>query len=153
MKSRRKEEKNKRNQEKDCEEGKDTFYLTDSIKNFITTIVQKHNEDNRTDTISSLYNLLGQNMFHQNMTKFAHDFGEEVQVVCFQLSSCKNRWVSEQAYQLMFGDNKMSEKSIREDVFGDYFKKILAYHDNKMIYLTKEEDNKVNMIEMVIFAE
>ena len=80
------------------------------------------------------------------MTKFAHDFVEEVQVVFFELSSKKNKWVLEQAYQLMFGDNKMSEKSIREEVFGDYFTKILAYHGNKMIYLTKEEDNKVNMI-------
>ena len=59
--------------------------MTDSIKKFITTVVEKLNEDDRSYTISSLYNLLGRNIFHQNMTAFAHDFAEEVEVVFFEL--------------------------------------------------------------------
>ena len=97
--------------------------------------------------------MLGWNIFHQNLTAFAHDFAEEVEVVLFELGMKRNTWVSNQAYQMMFKDNQMSENSIKEDPFGDHFKKILAHHGNKLMYISKKEDNNVNMIAMVIFAE
>jgi hypothetical protein len=39
------------------------------------------------------------------MTVFAHEFAEEVEVVFFELGTQENRWVSDQAYQLMFKEN------------------------------------------------
>ena len=54
------------------------------------------------------------------MTKFAHDFAEEVMIVFFESGLKNDQWVSEQAYHLMFKENEMSQKSIKEDVFGDY---------------------------------
>ena len=76
-----KEERKRKNKENEHEEGKDTFYLTGSIKKLITTIVENQDENQRTYTKSSLYVLLGQNIFHHNLTAFAHDYAEEAEVV------------------------------------------------------------------------
>ena len=73
------------NKDYESEEGKETCYLTDSIKNFITNIVDKQDEKKRTLFTQSLYNLLGQNIFHKNLTEFAHDFGEEFEVGFYKL--------------------------------------------------------------------
>ena len=76
------EKKKNRDKENKHEEGKDTFYLTNSIKKFITDIVEKQNKTKKSLT-SSMYVSLGQNIFHQNLTAFAHDFAEEIKVVFF----------------------------------------------------------------------
>ena len=76
-----KKRKKKRNKENDHEEGKDMLYMTNSIKKFITTIVEKQDVNKRTYSISSLYVLLTQNIFHQNLIAFAHDFAETVLVL------------------------------------------------------------------------
>ena len=48
---------------------------------FTTDTVKKQNKNKRTYLTSSLYNFLGQNIFHKNLTAFAHDFAEEID--CF----------------------------------------------------------------------
>ena len=78
------EKKKERNKENKHEEGKYYFYLTNSIKKFITDIVEKQNKTKRAYLTSSLYVLLGQNIFHHNLTAFAHDFGEEIKVGFFE---------------------------------------------------------------------
>ena len=128
--------------------------MTDSIKKFITDIVEKPDENKRTYLTSSLYNLLGQNIFHQNLTAFAHDFSEDVEVGFFELGFKRNTFVENHTYQLMFKENEMSAKNtINKDQFGGTFKKILGHHGNKLTYISKKEDDKDNMIAMVIFAE
>ena len=96
--------------------------MTGSIKKFITTIFEKQDENKRTYTISSLFVLLGQNIFHQNLTAFAHDYAEEAEVVFFELGIKTNTWVTAHAYQLMFEENEMSNNSINKDLFGDNLK-------------------------------
>jgi hypothetical protein len=60
------------------------------------------------------------------LTAFAHYFAEDVEVVFFELGMKRNTWVTNQAYQLMFNENEMSENSINEDQFGDHLKKIVS---------------------------
>lgn len=114
-----KEGRKKRNKKNEHEEEKDLLYLTDSIKKFITTIVEKQDENKITYSISSLYVLLGQNIFQHNLTAFAHDYAEDVEVVFFELGLKRNTWVETQAYQLMFKENEISaEKSIEKIYLG-----------------------------------
>jgi hypothetical protein len=86
------------------------------------------------------------------MSAFAHDFGEEVQVGYYELGSSSNTWVLKEAQKLMFGDRHMSSSTSKKDQYAETFTKILAQCGNKLIYISKQEDDKVNMIAMVIFS-
>ena len=86
------------------------------------------------------------------MSAFAHDFGEEIQVGYYELGGSKNTWVLKEARKLMFGERHMSSSTSKKDQYAETFTKILAQCGNKLIYISKKEDNKVNMIAMVIFA-
>jgi len=68
------------NKDNDCEEGKETCYLNDSIKQFISRMLIKQGGKKRTIITQSLYKLLGLNIFHKDMSAFAHDFAEEIEV-------------------------------------------------------------------------
>jgi hypothetical protein len=77
------EDQDGNNKDNECEEGKDTYYLNDSIKKFISTMFDKQDGNKRTLITRSLYKLLGQNIFHQNLTAFEHNYAEEAEVVFF----------------------------------------------------------------------
>ena len=69
-----------KNNDNECEEDKQSCYLNDAIKKFISEMcistLTKKAGNKRKLTIQSLYSLLGQNIFHSGMSAFAHDFGE-----------------------------------------------------------------------------
>jgi hypothetical protein len=112
----------------------------------------KQDGKKRTIITQSLYNLLGQNIFHKGMSTFAHDFAEDIQVGFYELGFKTNTWVLQEANKLMFGERKKSSSTIEKDHYVDMFTKMLGYHGNKLFYISKQEHNKDNMIAMVIFA-
>ena len=65
------------------------------------------------------------------MSAFAHDFGETVKVVFYELGVSKNIWVLKQAQNLMFGEMQMSSSTRKKDQYADTFTKILDYRGNK----------------------
>ena len=46
-----------------------------------------------------------------------------------------------------------SKNTINDEQYGVNFKRLLGHHGNNLMYISKKEDNKDNMIAMVIFAE
>ena len=140
----------------ECEEDKESCYLNDAIKGFISEIcistVTKKKGNKKTLTERSLYSLLGENIFHSGISAIAHDFAEEIQVGYYELGGAQNTWVLIEVRKLMFGDRHMSSSTSKNDQYTDTFQKILAQSGNKLIYITKKEGNKFNMIAMVIFA-
>ena len=96
--------------------------------------------------------MLGENIFHSGISAIAHDFAEEIQVGYYELGGAKNTWVLIEVRKLMFGDRHMSSSTSKNDQYTETFTKILGQFGNKLIYMSKREDNKVNMTAMVIFA-
>ena len=56
---------NESKQKNDRDIGNDTFYLTKTIRKFITNLIEKEKKNVRSITKSSLYYLLGQGSFHK----------------------------------------------------------------------------------------
>ena len=127
------------NKDNECEEGKDTWYFNDSIEEFISTMFDKQDGKNRTLITQSLYNLLGQNLFHKSLTGLAHDFGEEIEVGFYELGSTKNTWVLKEANKLMFGAKQKSSGSRKKDHYADTFNTLLGHRGNKLINIQKEK--------------
>ena len=119
---------------------------------YISTMFIKQDGNKRTMITRSLYKLLGQNIFHNGMSAFAHGFAEEIQVGFYEIGFTKNTWVLKEAQKLMFGQMHMSSSTSKKYQYADTFTKILAHRGIKLIYISKQEDNKVNIIAMVIFA-
>jgi hypothetical protein len=86
------------------------------------------------------------------MSTFAHDFAQEIQVGFYELGFKTNTWILQEANNLMFGERKKSSSTRKKDHYVDMFTKMLDNCGNKLFYISKQEDNKVNMIAMVIFA-
>ena len=92
---------------------------------YVSTIDKKAG-NKRTLTTRSLYELLGQNIFHNGMSAFAHDFGEEIQVGYYELGSSSNTWVLKEDQKLMFGEMHMSSSTSKKDQYAETFMKILG---------------------------
>ena len=94
---------NESKQKNYCDIGNDTFYLTKTIRKFIMDVIDKEKKNFRSITKLSLYNKLGQGIFHRKLISFAHNWSEEVQVVFYEKGMKQYECVKEQSCQLMFG--------------------------------------------------